>query len=184
MLLLKIKKEIEIAGTRWLSFKEVEYVDKLGKDKKWSYIERKGKPKIVTMICKSKNNKYLIITQPRVPLNKIVVEFPSGLVDKGESVEDAALRELKEETGYDGKILSIGPEISKSAGLTNETSITVFCSTNMKEETKTNMEETEDIISHWMTPKQFITWSKKLDPNKFILDIGVWFFFQGINTKK
>ena len=31
---------------------------------------------------------------------KVVVEFPAGLVDKGETAADAALRELAEETGW------------------------------------------------------------------------------------
>ena len=33
-------------------------------------------------------------------MNAISVEFPAGLIDQGESPEQAALRELAEETGY------------------------------------------------------------------------------------
>lgn len=32
------------------------------------------------------------------------LEFPAGLRDKGESVEQAAVRELAEETGFEGRI--------------------------------------------------------------------------------
>lgn len=35
----------------------------------------------------------------RPPLDAYTVEFPAGLIDKGESAETAAARELKEETG-------------------------------------------------------------------------------------
>ena len=38
-----------------------------------------------------------IITTPRISL-----EFPSGLMEEGESLEQAALRELEEETGCTG----------------------------------------------------------------------------------
>jgi ADP-ribose pyrophosphatase len=47
----------------------------------------------------------LLEKQFRAPAGKIVVEFPAGLVDEGETAEEAALRELKEETGYTGEVV-------------------------------------------------------------------------------
>ncbi len=41
----------------------------------------------------------------RPPVNCYCIEFPGGLIDANESKEQAALRELKEETGYTGKLL-------------------------------------------------------------------------------
>lgn len=46
------------------------------------------------------------------------VEFPAGLVDADESPEEAAVRELKEETGYAGRVLSLSPTIVSDPGLT------------------------------------------------------------------
>lgn len=37
-------------------------------------------------------------------VGRFSVEFPSGLVDPGETLEEAARRELAEETGSSGKI--------------------------------------------------------------------------------
>ena len=42
----------------------------------------------------------LLQKQFRPPLNKCTIEVPSGLIDEGEDIATAALRELKEETGY------------------------------------------------------------------------------------
>lgn len=35
----------------------------------------------------------------------MVIEIPAGLMDPGESAEQCAIRELKEETGYVGKVI-------------------------------------------------------------------------------
>lgn len=49
----------------------------------------------------------MIIVQYRPPVEAFCVEFPAGLIDEGESPEQAAVRELREETGYSGKVRSI-----------------------------------------------------------------------------
>jgi len=47
-------------------------------------------------------------------------------VDKGETPEEAALRELKEETGYLAKLLFSGAVTALEPGLTNETSKIIY----------------------------------------------------------
>lgn len=47
--------------------------------------------------------------QYRPPIDKVVIEVPAGLVDAGETAEQAAVRELKEETGYVGVVSESSP---------------------------------------------------------------------------
>jgi ADP-ribose pyrophosphatase len=57
---------------------------------------------IVTIIDKPTGPELLLQKQYRPPIDKVVIEVPAGLIDAGETVEECAVRELKEETGYVG----------------------------------------------------------------------------------
>jgi 8-oxo-dGTP pyrophosphatase MutT (NUDIX family) len=46
--------------------------------------------------------------------NKEGIEFPKGTLNPGEASEAAALREVREETGYDTKIIAALPQIEYS----------------------------------------------------------------------
>lgn len=61
----------------------------------------------------------MIILQYRPPVDAYCVEFPAGLIDEGESPEEAAVRELKEETGYEGKVCDVSDVLSCQPGMTN-----------------------------------------------------------------
>ena len=57
---------------------------------------------IVTILNKASGPELLLQKQYRPPIDKVVIEVPAGLIDAGETVEDCAVRELREETGYVG----------------------------------------------------------------------------------
>ena len=62
----------------------------------------------------------LLVRQFRPPVDAHTIELPAGLIDAGETAQRAALRELKEETGYVGEVLSVSPPLPLSPGLSNE----------------------------------------------------------------
>jgi len=102
--------------------KERLYLDLRGRKRSWSYIERRGAAQAVVIVARTRRaGSLLLLRQFRVPFGARLVELPAGLVDPGESPEEAARRELAEETGYSGEIVRIGPAVSSSAGITTET---------------------------------------------------------------
>ena len=65
-------------------------------------------PDWVIVVTKHEEN-FLMVKQWRHGESKLSIEFPGGVIDKGEEPDAAALRELEEETGYKaGKLTKLG----------------------------------------------------------------------------
>jgi len=61
------------------------------------------------IVIPENHEKFLMVKQWRHGEKKLSIEFPGGVIDEGESPEEAAVRELREETGFSaGKITKIG----------------------------------------------------------------------------
>ena len=57
-------------------------------------------PDWVLILARTTEGKWVMTEQYRHGTGKIELEFPAGIIDKGETPEQAALRELQEECGY------------------------------------------------------------------------------------
>jgi 8-oxo-dGTP pyrophosphatase MutT (NUDIX family) len=113
-----------IASTRWLKLESMKYRDPVGGERDWDTVSRSTRSGAVDAveICAlarsaTKATSVLIVKQYRPPVDAWSVEFPAGLVDAGETPEQAALRELREETGYRGAVVSLSPAVSYEPGM-------------------------------------------------------------------
>ena len=57
-------------------------------------------PDWVLILARTTEGKWVMTEQYRHGTGKIALEFPAGIIDKGETPEKAAIRELQEECGY------------------------------------------------------------------------------------
>lgn len=111
-----------VCGTPWLSLREKVVRREDGSEKRWTYARREGTAGAVCVVVRTGGitPRLLLIRQFRPPVGREVLEFPAGLLDGGETAEAAALRELREETGWTGEVARIGPRIPSSPGMTDE----------------------------------------------------------------
>ncbi len=89
------------------------------------------------------DNTLIMIEEVRTPIRKSVLAFPAGLLEKGEKPEEAATRELEEETGYRAKNMELIMEEYPAMGYSNE-KVYICKATNLVK-TERHLDKTEDI---------------------------------------
>lgn len=120
-----------------------------------SFEELHDKPaEAVVMIMHDKTKEKILLSKEfRLAVGEWVYNFPAGLIDPGETPKEAAIRELKEETGLDlVKIEDVTKESYSAVGYSNEMNICVFGEADgtFQESTST----VEEIEPGWYTKEQ------------------------------
>lgn len=150
----KIEKK---AGSKFLSFYEMEAVHRDGSSSPYYMASRNDDGSSLTAVTHTVRpngvtiyslleDKVVLVRQYRYPLGGYVYEFPAGLVEPGEDIADAAVREMYEETGL--VFAPIASPFSRpyfsSVGMTDESCCLVFgrCQGTP---TSIHQENTEDI---------------------------------------
>lgn len=138
-----INKETVREG-KFLRFVLTTYIDSSGIQRDWESFERVNCKGIVVIVPLTDNNELLLTRQFRPPLGGYVIEFPAGLNDKGETLEEAARRELIEETGYSVEKMIFLTEGPVSSGASGEI-LTAFLARGLNFQGIGERDETEDI---------------------------------------
>lgn len=186
---VKIQKLTQLVKTAFLNLYDCEYENKLGDKKHWIIASRKDYETLNDQYFKQKEEQLdavivvayhettkelVLIRQFRVPLNDYIYELPAGLIDSGEKPIEAAIRELKEETGL--MLVQVDQEKSRlstylSAGMTEESAALIYGICN-GEISKDYLEADEDITPILVSKqkaKEIIKSNEKIDIKAYMV---------------
>ena len=121
-----IKEEILYSGDFINLIKEVYSLPNNKTITREKIVKNGGKDSVI-IVATDSNGNYILTFQTRIN-DKIIAEFPSGYIEDGEDVIEAAKRELKEETGYVSDNVTLLDNSYYSVGIDNS----VCCIVRMK----------------------------------------------------
>jgi len=114
----KINEKTVFDG-QWLSVREAVYQNPKGEEFTWECVHRKRSTVGVVIVARLMPSKrFILIKQHRPAVDGYILAVPAGL---GFDDPQHALVELKQETGYVGKIVDVSPPIKTGASLINDT---------------------------------------------------------------
>lgn len=107
------------------------------------------------IVIPEKEEKFLMVKQWRHGEAALSVEFPGGVIDNGETPEQAATRELEEETGYKaGKLIKLGCVNPNPALFSNH--VHFFLAQELEATGKQSLDEDEFINCMELTKKEVL----------------------------
>ncbi len=150
---------------RFITRYDVDYVTAEGNPKTYEMISRDGNiqsledlqnktPNAVVMILTDESGELILVNREyRMAMAQWIYNFPAGLIDPGESPEESARRELREETGL--RIVRIDDVLDNSysaVGFSNERNVCVF---GIAEgEFRKSTSDAEEITPGWYTKEE------------------------------
>ena len=121
----------KLTDNPFLNLFEMDALDNKGKPFHYYFASRNREEELPLKTGEVRQTRIVMIRQYRYPLDAWLYELPAGLIDGQESPHQAAVREMKEETGLGFEpCTDLDPAYERpfflGAGLTDETSTSVF----------------------------------------------------------
>lgn len=142
---------------------------------KWEYVSRARGIRAAVILAIDSDQHVLLVEQFRVPLGKICIELPAGLIgdhdhNADEPDETAAARELEEETGYRAGRMEVVGEFYSSPGMVSE-SFTFLRAHDLVKVSEGGGVEGENITVHRVPLSQIADAVAKWRAQGFAIDV-------------
>jgi len=131
----------ELARSGFYTFFEEDVLHSSGRTIRWS---RMSLPDFSAVVVVTPEKDIVMVSNYRYPTGEFISEIPAGLIDPGESPEEAAWREVEEETGYVGESLSPLGTYHPNANLSSQRGH-IFLMTGATRRSDPHLDTTEEL---------------------------------------
>lgn len=136
----------------------------------------------VTVLLKNQKNKICFIESLRYTTQKVEIEVPSGWADAGEDITATAIRETKEETGYDIENIEHVLTYNPSNGLSNQVVHIFFATINDKVPVDFDKNEVKKVV--WLSVEEVKGLIKNGDFNCGVSMMPILLYLSNIFNKE
>lgn len=171
---ITLKSERIVSRPPWLSVRcdEVQLPD--GRINKEFYVLEY--PDWINVIAITEDGRFVVERQYRHGLGRTCYEIPAGVMEEGETPEEAARRELEEETGYIGgtwtKIMTISGNPSTTNNLTH-----CFLAVGVRSEGQVHLDATEDLEVKLLTREELYALLLNDEIKQSLMAAPLWRYF-------
>ncbi|WP_203651390.1 NUDIX hydrolase [Secundilactobacillus yichangensis] len=133
----------------------------------------------ITILALTDDQQVVITSEYRVGINADSLSLPAGIINPGESPEEAAKREFQEETGYLAQSADVMTTVTSSEGFMDQTAALVLVHFNPAMRTHTNFDADEFVTAQLVDLKQVIKWIKvgKISTAQALAAIGYYLLY-------
>jgi ADP-ribose diphosphatase len=141
----------------------------------WEYVEHRKATEAVMIVAITAQDELVLADEFRPAVGARVISLPAGLAGdlEEEELEDAARRELREETGYEAaalKVLGRGPG---SAGASSEI-VTFYLALGAERVGDQAPEDRQIIRVHAVPLARVLSWSRERESLGDLIDPKMW----------
>ncbi|EFP00217.1 CRE-NDX-2 protein [Caenorhabditis remanei] len=178
---------------KWIQTRQVRFKTSNGQQGVWQSVHRNTKPveapadgvSILARVRKEGKLFLVLIKQYRIPCGKLCLELPAGLIDAGETAQQAAIRELKEETGYtSGKVVMESKLCFLDPGLTDDSQCLVVVDVDGDAPENLNpiqvLDSTESIEVLLIEQSKLMAYISNLDSSSIVVESTLLAYAMGI----